>query len=100
MGLTLFIWKYLQFSESEVTILLPTTVFNIRFRPGQAYLFGIGGISPKILRHHKLEMAYTPFWVTYSEKHPFLLHYIAGFCEKYSLYHIFVDFDTLIEWSE
>ena len=61
MGLTLFISKYLPFSEQEVTILSPRTVLNIRFRPGQAYLFGMGGISPKILRHHKQEVAYTPF---------------------------------------
>ena len=60
--------------------------------------FGMGEISPKLLRHHKPEVAYTPFWMAYSEKHPFLHHYIQGFCE--SLLHIFVDFDTLIEWSE
>ena len=39
MGLTLFVSKYLPFSEPEVTILSPRTVLNIRFRPGQAYLF-------------------------------------------------------------
>ena len=50
MGLTLFVSKYLQFSEPEVTILSPRTVLNIRFIPGQAYLFGMGGIIPKILR--------------------------------------------------
>ena len=61
MGLTLFVSKYLPFSEPEVTIVSPRTVLNIRFRPGQAYLFGMGGISPKILRHHKPEVAYTPF---------------------------------------
>ena len=98
MGLILFVSKYLPFSEPEVTILSPRTVLNISFRPGQAYLFGMSGISRKILRHHKPEVAYTPFFlVTYSEKHPFLHHYITGFCEKYSLFHIFVDFDTLIE---
>ena len=47
MGLTLFVSKYLPFSEPEVTILSPRTVLNIRFRPGQAYLFEMGGISPK-----------------------------------------------------
>ena len=46
MGLTLFVSQYLPFSEPEVTILSPRTVLNIRFRPGQAYLFGKGGISP------------------------------------------------------
>ena len=86
MGLTLFVSKCLQFSEPEVTILSPRTVLNIRFILGQAYFFGMSGISPKILRPHKPEVAYTPFWVTYSEKHPFLHHYIPGFCEKYSLF--------------
>ena len=57
MGLTLFVSKYLQFSEPEVTILSPRTVLNIRFIPVQAYLFGMGGINPKILRHHKPEVA-------------------------------------------
>ena len=61
MGLTLFVSKYLLLSEPEVSILSPTTVLNIRFRPGQAHLFGMGGISPKFLRHYKPEMAYTPF---------------------------------------
>ena len=56
MGLTLFVSKYLPFSEPEVTILTPRTVFNILFRPGQAYLFGMGRISPKIWRHHKPEV--------------------------------------------
>ena len=61
MALTLFVSKYLPFSEPEVTILSSGTVLNIRFRPGKAFLFGMGGISPKILRHHKPEVAYTPF---------------------------------------
>ena len=61
MGLTLFVSKYLQFSEPEVTILSPRTVLNIRFIPGQAYLFEMGGISQKILRHHKPEEGYSPF---------------------------------------
>ena len=55
-------------------------------------------------KHHNLMVPklkkYTNFWVTCSEKHPFLHHFIPGFCEKYSLFYIFVDFDTLIEWSE
>ena len=51
MGLTLFVSKYLPFSEPEVTFLSPRTALNIRFRPGQVYLFGMGGISPKIWRH-------------------------------------------------
>ena len=37
MGLTLFVSKYLPFSEPEVTILSPRTVLNIHFRPGQAF---------------------------------------------------------------
>ena len=61
MGLTLFVLKYLPFSESEVTILSPRTDLNIRFRPGQAYLFGMGGINPKIWRHHKPEVASSKF---------------------------------------
>ena len=61
MGLTLFVSKYLQFSEPEVTTLSPRTVLNIRFIPRKAYIFGMGGISPKNLRHHKAEVAYTPF---------------------------------------
>ena len=61
MRLTLLVSKYLPFSELKVTILSPRIVLNIRFRPGQAYLFGMGGISPKILRHHKPEVAYSPF---------------------------------------
>ena len=61
MGLTLFVSKYLPFSEPEVTILSPRTVLNIRFRPGQAYLFGMDGISPKIWRHHKPEVASSTF---------------------------------------
>ena len=56
MGLTVFVSKYLPFSEPEVTILSPRTVLNVRFRPGQAYLFEMGG---KILRHHKPDAAYT-----------------------------------------
>ena len=72
MGLTLFVSKYLSFSEPEVTILSPRTVLNIRFRSGQAYLFEMGGISPKIWRHHKPEVASSKFqlcripssWVT------------------------------------
>ena len=43
---------------------------------------------------------YTPFWVAYREKHHFLHNFIPDFCEKYNLFHIFVDFDALIEWSE
>ena len=61
MGLTLLVSKYHPFSEPEVTILSPRTVLNIRFRPEQAYLFGLGGISPKIWRHHKPEVASTKF---------------------------------------
>ena len=61
MGLTLFYSKYLPLSEPEVTILSPRTVLNIRFRPGQAYLFSKGGISPKIWRHHKPEMVSSKF---------------------------------------
>ena len=61
MGLTLFVSKYLPFSEPEVTILSHRTVLNIRFRPGQAYLFRMGGISPKIWRHHKPEVASSKF---------------------------------------
>ena len=61
MGLTLFVLKYLIFSEPEVTILSPRTVLNIRFRPGQAYLFDISGTSPKIWRHHKPEVASSKF---------------------------------------
>ena len=61
MGLTLFVSKYLQFSEPVVKIISPRTVLHIRFIPGQAYLFRMGGINPKILRHHKPEVAYTPF---------------------------------------
>ena len=61
MGLTQFVLKYLPFSEPEVTILSPRTVLNIHFRPGQAYLFVKGGISPKIWRHHKPEMASSKF---------------------------------------
>ena len=57
MGLTLFVLKYLPFSEPEVTISSPRTALNIRFRPGQAYLVEIGGTSPKIWRHHKPEVA-------------------------------------------
>ena len=53
--------KYLPFSEPEVTILSPRTVLDIRFRPGQAYLFGMDGISPKIWRHHKPEVASSKF---------------------------------------
>ena len=153
MGLTLFLLKYLPFPEPEVNILLPRTVLNICFRPGQVYLFVKCGISPKIWRHHRPEVAsskfqlrripsswvpldwlttsqsehssvwgggtqtlvsiclsekhpnlvvpklkkYTPFCVTYREKHPFLHHFIPGFCEKYNHFHIFVDFDTLTE---
>ena len=51
------------FSESEVTILLPRTVLNIRFRPGQAYLFRKGGISPKNWRHHEPEVASSKFQI-------------------------------------
>ena len=51
MGLTLFVSKYLPFSEPEVTVLSPRTVLNIRFISGQAYLLGMGGISSKIWRH-------------------------------------------------
>ena len=61
MGFTLCVSKYLPFSEPEVTILSPRTVLNIRFRPGQAYLFEMGGISPKIGRHHKPEVASSKF---------------------------------------
>ena len=61
MKLTLFVSKYLPFSEPEVAILSPRTVLNIRFRPGQAYLFGKGGISPKIWPHHKPEVASLKF---------------------------------------
>ena len=61
MVLTLFISKYLPFSEPEVTILSPRTVLNIRFRPGQAYLFEMVGISPKIRRHHKPEVVSSKF---------------------------------------
>ena len=61
MGLTVFVFKYLPFSEPEVTILSPRAVLNIRFRPGQAYLFEIGGTSPKIWRHHKPEVASSKF---------------------------------------
>ena len=43
---------------------------------------------------------YTPFWVTYREKLPVLHHFIPGFCEKFKLFHIVVDFDTLTEWSD
>ena len=43
---------------------------------------------------------YTPFWVTYHEKHPFLHHFIPCFCENFDLIHIVVDFDTLIVWSD
>ena len=43
---------------------------------------------------------YAPFWVTYHEKHRFLHDFIPGFFQKYNPFHIFVDFDTLIEWSE
>ena len=57
LGLTLFDSKYLPFSEPEVTFLSPRTVLNIRFRPGQAYLYWKGRISPKIWRHHKPEVA-------------------------------------------
>ena len=63
MGLTLFVPKYLQFSEPEGTILSPKTVLNIRFRPAQAYLFGKGVTSPKIWRHHKPEMASSKFQI-------------------------------------
>ena len=61
MGLILFVSKYLLFSEPEVTILSPRTVLNIRFRSGQAYLFEMGGISPKIWRHHKPEVESSNF---------------------------------------
>ena len=61
MGLSLFVSKYRPFSEPKVTILSPRTVLNVRFRPGQAYLFGLGGISPKIWRHHKQEVASSKF---------------------------------------
>ena len=61
MGLTLFVSKYLPFSEPEVTILSPRTVLYIRLRPAQAYLFGVGGIGPKIWRHHKPEVASSKF---------------------------------------
>ena len=61
MGLTLYVLKYLPFSEPEVTILSSRSVLNIRFKPGQAYLFGMGGISPKIWRHHKPEMSSSKF---------------------------------------
>ena len=61
MGLTLFVSKYLPFSEPEVTILSPRTVLNIHFRPGQVYLFETGWISPKIWRHHKPEVASSKF---------------------------------------
>ena len=47
----------------------------------------------------KVEKLYS-FLSEYSDKHPFLPHFIPGFCEKYSLFHIFVDFDSLIDWSE
>ena len=57
MGLTLFVSIYLPLSEPEETILSPITVLNIRFRPGHAYLFEKGGISSKIWRHHKPEVA-------------------------------------------
>ena len=43
---------------------------------------------------------YTPFWVTYREKHPVLHHFIPGFCEKLNLIHIVVDFDALTKWSD
>ena len=61
MGLALFVSKYLPFSEPELTILSPRTVLNIRFRPRQAYLFGMGGINPKIWSHHKPEVASSKF---------------------------------------
>ena len=61
MGLTLFVSKYLPFSGPEVAILTPRTVLNVRFRSGQAYLYGKGGISPKIWRHHKSGMMSSKF---------------------------------------
>ena len=61
MGLTLFVSKYLLFSELKVTIVSPRTVLNIRFRPRQAYLFGMGGKIPKIWRHHKPEVTSLKF---------------------------------------
>ena len=72
MGLTLFVLKYLPFSEPEVNVLSPRIVLNISFRPGKAFSFGMGGISQKIWRHHKPEVASSKFqfhripssWVT------------------------------------
>ena len=61
LGLTLFVSKYLPFSEPGVTILSPRTVKNVRFRPGQANVSGMGGISPKIWRHHKPEVTSSKF---------------------------------------
>ena len=61
MGLTIFISKCLPFSEPEMTILSPRTVLNIRFRPGQTFLFGMGGISPRVWRDRKPEVASSKF---------------------------------------
>ena len=138
-------------------ILSPRIVLNIRFRPGKAYLSGMGGISQKIWRHHETEVASSKFylhripsswvlldwlihlsqntrvgswsgshfsWVKLKKKKtpqfsgpnvekvysflsdlqwktPLFPPFYSRICfEKYSLIHIFVDFDTLIEWSE
>ena len=61
MGLSLLFSEYLPFSEPEVTILSSRTVLNIHFRPGQAFLYEKGEISPKIWRHHKPEVASSKF---------------------------------------
>ena len=56
MGLTLFVSKFLiqkwPFYHLEL---------SIRFRPGQAYVSGMGGISMKIWRHHKPEVTTSKF---------------------------------------
>ena len=61
------------------------------------FFLGGGGKHVQLWnKHHNLVVPklkeYTPFWMTYSEKHPFLHHFIPGFCEKFSLFSHFCRF--------